>query len=159
MFELMLWHSQNSSSNGLMKHQCDSKAWKHIQQKFLNFAIDPQNVHLGFATNGVNPFKLTWSTRSTLLVMLLNYNLPLWLTFNFFFILLTLLIPRKESVTSNHFDVYLQPLIEEFQQLWISILSYNVQKPLGSKSFALKGMLIWTIHNFLGYGIVAGVAH
>jgi hypothetical protein len=95
MFELMLWHSQNSSLDGLVKHRCNSKAWKHIQQKLPDFAIDPQNVHLGFAIDGVNPFKLTWSTWSTLPVVLLNYNLPLWLTFNFFLILLTLLIPGK----------------------------------------------------------------
>jgi hypothetical protein len=65
----------------------------------------------------------------------------------------------KEFVTSNHFDVYLQPLVEELQQLWISALTYNVQKPLGSKSFTLKGMLIWIIHDFPGYGIITGVAH
>ncbi len=100
-----------------MKHRCNSKAWKHIQQKFPNFVIDPQNVHLGLVANAINPFKLTRSTRSTLPVMLLNYDLPPWLTSNFFFILLTLLILGKESVTSNHFDVYLQPLVEGLQQL------------------------------------------
>jgi hypothetical protein len=30
MFELMLWHSQNNSLDGLMRHPWDSKAWKHI---------------------------------------------------------------------------------------------------------------------------------
>jgi hypothetical protein len=36
---------------------------------------------------------------------------------------------------------------------------YNVQKPLCSKSFTLKGMLFWTIHDFPRYGTVAGVTH
>ncbi len=57
MSELMLWHSQNSIVNGLMRHPCDSKAWKHIHQKFLDFVADPYNVHLDFDANGVNPFK------------------------------------------------------------------------------------------------------
>jgi len=36
---------------------------------------------------------------------------------------------------------------------------YDVQKPLCSKSFTLKGMLFWTIHDFPRYGIVARVTH
>jgi hypothetical protein len=54
MFKLMSWHSQNNSLDGLMSHPCDSKAWKHIHQKFPNFATNPRNVHLVLATNGVN---------------------------------------------------------------------------------------------------------
>jgi len=34
-----------------------------------------------------------------------------------------------------------------------------VLKPFGSKSFILRGMLTWTIHDFPGYGTIAGVAH
>jgi hypothetical protein len=30
MTELMLWHLQIYSLNGLVKHHCDSKAWKHF---------------------------------------------------------------------------------------------------------------------------------
>ncbi len=73
--------------------------------------------------------------------------------------MLALLIIGKEFITSEHFDVYLQPLIEELQQLWTGVLTYDVLKPFGSRSFTLRGMLIWTIHDFLGYGIVVGVAH
>jgi hypothetical protein len=36
---------------------------------------------------------------------------------------------------------------------------YDVQKPLASSSFTLRGMLLWTIHDFPGYGTVARVAH
>jgi hypothetical protein len=60
--------------------------------------------------------------------MLLNYNVPPWLTSKKFFIMLVLLIPRKESVTFEHFDVYLQPLIKELQQLWTRVPTYNVWK-------------------------------
>jgi hypothetical protein len=73
--------------------------------------------------------------------------------------MLVLLIPRKEYVTFEHFDVYLQPLIKELQQLWIKVPTYDVWKPSNSKSFTLKGILIWTIHDFPGYGIVVRVAH
>jgi hypothetical protein len=109
MPKLMLWNSQNSSLDGLMKHPRDLKAWKHIHQKFPDFATNPWNVHLTFVTNGVNPFKLTRSTWSTCLIMLLNYKLPPWLTSKKFFIMFALLNPGKDYVTSEHFDVYRQP--------------------------------------------------
>lgn len=38
-------------------------------------------------------------------------------------------------MTGENFDVYLRPL-------------YNVQKPLGYRSFILRGVLLWTIHDF-----------
>jgi hypothetical protein len=60
--------------------------------------------------------------------------------------MLALLIPRKEFVTRENFDVYLCPL-------------YDVQKPLGYRSFTLRGVLLWTIHDFPGYGILIGVTH
>lgn len=60
--------------------------------------------------------------------------------------MLALLIPGKEFVIRENFDVYLRPL-------------YDVQKPLGYRSFTLKGVLLWTIHDFPRYGIVVGVAH
>jgi hypothetical protein len=84
MSELMLWHSQNSSLDSLMRHPCDSKAWKHIHKKFLNCVANPRNVHLAFIADGVNPCKLTQSTWCTWPVMLLNYNVPPWLTSKIF---------------------------------------------------------------------------
>ncbi len=142
-----------------MKHLCDSKAWKHIHEKYPTFAIEPRNVHLGFAANGVNPFKLTWSNRFTWPMMLLNYNLPPWLTTNKFFIMFALLILGKESMTGEKFDVHLRPLIDELQKLWARVPPYVVQKPLGYRFFTLKGILFWTIHDFSGYGIITGVVH
>jgi hypothetical protein len=34
-----------------------------------------------------------------------------------------------------------------------------VLKPMGSTTFTLKGILLWTIHDFSGYGCIVGVAH
>jgi hypothetical protein len=69
------------------------------------------------AADGVNPFAQTRSIWSTWPVTLLNYNLSPWLCTKNFFILLALLIPRKQSVTSEHLNVYLEPLVEELLQL------------------------------------------
>jgi hypothetical protein len=92
-------------------------------------------------------------------VTLLNYNLPPWLCTKKFFILLTLLIPGKQSVTSEHLDVYLEPLVEELLQLWEGVPAYDVHKDVGFREFTLQGMLLWTIHDYPGYGAVGGFSH
>lgn len=55
--------------------------------------------------------------------------------------------------------MYLAPLVEELQQLWEGVLAYDVLKQIGFRTFRLRAILLWTIHNFPGYGTVAGVAH
>ena len=158
--ELMTWHSKNRSSDGMVRHPCDSKAWNHVHENVdATFGQEPRNVHIGLAADGVNPFKLQRSSWSTWPVMLLNYNIPPWLTTKKFFIMLALLIPGKQSVTGQFFDVYLAPLVEELQQLWRGVLAYDISKEVGFRSFKLRAILLWTIHDFPGYGTVAGVAH
>ena len=73
--------------------------------------------------------------------------------------MLALLIPGKQSVTSDVFDVYLEPLVEELLQLWEGVEAYDVIKEIGDRAFRLRAMLLWTIHDFPGYGIVGGFAH
>ena len=55
--------------------------------------------------------------------------------------------------------MYLAPLVEELQQLWKGILAYDVMKEVGFWTFKLRAMLLWTIHDYPGYGTVAGGAH
>ena len=105
------------------------------------------------------PFKQNQSSWSTWPVLLLNYNLPPWLTTKKFFVMLALLIPGRESVTSETFDVYLEPLVEELLELWARIPAYNVTKDVGCRSFQLRTMLLWTIHDFPGYDTVGGFTH
>ena len=158
--ELMLWHAKNKSTDGLVRHPCDSKAWRHVHEVVdRSFGNDDRNIHLGLAADGVNPFKLQRVSWSTWPVMLLNYNLPPWLTTKKIFIMLALLIPGKQSVTSEFFDVYLEPLVDELVQLWKGVVAYDVLKDVGARTFKLRAVLMWTIHDFPGYGTVAGVAH
>jgi hypothetical protein len=94
--KFMLRHSQNNSLDGLVRHPCDSKAWKHVHAKFPTLGSYPKNVHLALSSNGVNLYKLTCSTWSTWPVMLLNYNILLWWKTKKLIVILTLLISRKE---------------------------------------------------------------
>jgi hypothetical protein len=153
-------NSYGEGGDNLVRHPCDSKAWRHFHKNVdLDFGRDPRNAHFALATDGVNPFKQNRSTWSTWHVLLLNYNLPSWLSTKKFFVILTLLIPGKQSVTSEVFDVYLQPLVEEFLQLWTRIPAYDVSKDLGCRAFNLRAMLLWTIHDFPEYATVGGFAH
>jgi hypothetical protein len=76
-----------------------------------------------------------------------------------FFVLLALLILGKESVTSEVFDVYLEPLVEELLQLWDGVPAYDIRKEHGLRRFTLWAVLMWTIHDFLGYATVGGFSH
>jgi hypothetical protein len=91
--------------------------------------------------------------------MLLNYNLPPWLSTKKFFVIPCLLIPGKQSVTSECFDVYLEPLVEELLELWSSVLAFDITKEEGLRNFTLQAMLIWTIHDFPRYRTIDGFAH
>jgi hypothetical protein len=74
-------------------------------------------------------------------------------------VLLALLIPGKQSFTSEVFDVYMEPLVEELLELWTSVAAYDVTKLVGFRAFMLRVVLLWTIHDFLGYGTVGGFSH
>ena len=122
-----------------------------------SFASEPRNIRLGLATDGVNPFLVKRSTWSTWPVLLMNYNLPPWMTTKKHFIMLSLIIPGKRSVTGENFDIYLQPLLEELKILWNEgVPTDDAAMFQGSARFNLKAMLLWTIHNFPAYGVVAG---
>lgn len=125
MAENLKWHSTHGSNDGKMRHPVDSPAWKIINDKWPSFSADPRNLRLGLATDGFNPFSNLSSTYSCWPVMLVTYNLPPWLWMKRENVLLTLLIPGPKQ-PGNDIDVYLQPLIEDLQELWsIEISVYD----------------------------------
>ncbi|KAL3685350.1 hypothetical protein R1sor_003372 [Riccia sorocarpa] len=153
--ELMRWSSENKSTDGKVRHPSDSLAWKHFEQLYPDFTLEPRNLHFGLALDGVNPFSDKSTTWSTWPVLLINYNLPPWLATKKFFLHMALLIPGKESVRSSNIDVYLQPLIEELQELWRGVPLTDVScSP--SQAFPLRAMLLWTVNDYPALGLVAG---
>jgi hypothetical protein len=65
----------------------------------------------------------------------------------------------KQSMTSECFDVYMEPLVEELLELWSGVPTFDITEEEGLRNFTLRAMLIWTIHDFPGYGIVGGFVH
>jgi ribosomal protein S27AE len=156
---LMMWHNYNKSTDGLVRHVADSKTWAHIDARWPKFAIEPYNVKLGLTTDGVNSYNEKSCIWSTWPVLLFNYNLPPWLVTKNFFVMLALIILRKESVKMHNIDVYMVPLIEELQMLWKGVTAYDVGRPNGQRHFTLRTILMWIIHDFLAYGLVVGCVH
>jgi len=81
------------------------------------FASNPQNVRLGLASDGFNPFGTMSSTYSIWPMFLIPYNLPPWICVKHTSLILSMIIPGKQ-MAGNNIDVYLQPLVDELRELW-----------------------------------------
>ena len=108
---LMLWHADNQSIDGTMHVPLDSPTWKHIDSKWPMSEREPWHLRLGLGKNGVNHFGLHSTKWSTWLVVLVNYNIPPWMSIKKGHIILCLLIQGKRKV--KDMLVYLAPLIDE----------------------------------------------
>ncbi|CAN1757493.1 hypothetical protein LINPERHAP1_LOCUS6538 [Linum perenne] len=150
---LMRWHAEVRLNDGVLRHPADSPAWKTFDYRHQDFASDPRNVRLGLAADGFNPFRTMNVSHSTWPVVLVPYNLPYWLYMKQPYMLLSLLIPGPSS-PGNDIDIYLQPLIQELQDLWnIGIQTYDASSKL---NFQMRAALMWTISDFPGYAMLSG---
>ena len=151
------WASQHFDGN-VMKHVSQSRQWQFIDERFRReFGYNDRNVRVALVADGINPNGDKRSVYSLWLVMLLNYNIPPWLSTKRYFTMLAILIPGPKSVTSEHFDVFLEPLIEEMLDLWnYGVYRIDAACYKESSHFILRAMLIWTIGDFLAYGMLGG---
>ena len=44
----MRWHFENKRKEGLLCHPSDGEAWKHFDETFPDFAVEPRNVRLQY---------------------------------------------------------------------------------------------------------------
>ncbi|KAL0293475.1 UNVERIFIED_CONTAM: hypothetical protein Sangu_3236700 [Sesamum angustifolium] len=89
----------------------------HFDQSFPDFAVEPRNVRLALCTNGFVPHGQYGRKYSCWPVILIPYNLPLKMCMKPEYMFLTMVIPGLSN-SKCRIDVYLEPLIEEFLQLW-----------------------------------------
>ena len=154
----MTWWAAHSSDGEVMKHVADSKQWEFIDNTFREMlGHEDRNIRMGLVTDGFCPHSEKRSTYSLWPILLMNYNLPPWLTTKRYFIMLSILIPGPESVTSDSFDVFLQPLLEELLELWtVGVYCMDAARYRDESHFVLKAMVIWTVGDFPAYGTMAG---
>jgi len=145
--KLLVWHHDNKSTDGLVRHVVDSKTWMHIDNNWPDFATDMRNIIFGLVIDGFNPFSDKTCIWSTWPMLLLMYNLPPLMATKWFFMFLALLILGKEQVKSENIDVYLQPLIDEFQELWQpSVLTWDLSKQPNDQLFNPRA---WSYRPFM----------
>ena len=157
---LMTWHGDNASLDGRMRGPFDSPQWQHVRENYIDFSSDFRNIHLGMCVDGLNPHSQKWSTHSLWPILLLNYNIPPWLTIKNFFIMLCLLIPGPDAVTAGNIDVFLSPLIEELRELWVEgVMCNDAACWRGETRFRLRAMLLWCVHDFPAYAMMAGTSN
>lgn len=74
--------------------------------------------------------------------------------------MLSLLIPGPDAATADHFDVFIKPLLEELRELWAhGILCTDAARWRGEATFTLRAILLWCIHDFPAYAMMAGTSN
>ncbi|XP_028087366.1 uncharacterized protein LOC114288079 [Camellia sinensis] len=56
--EDMKWFKEKRLDDGVLRHPADSDEWKEFDTQHPEFALEPQNMRLGLATDGFNPFEI-----------------------------------------------------------------------------------------------------
>ena len=159
--KLLRFHQNNPNTDEtVMKLVVDSPTWKHITSEYVDptFALEKRNLRFGLSLDGVNPFPHSNTTHSTWPVLLLIYNLPPYLVTEKFFIQLCILISGKDSPTSENIGVFIEPLVEELQQLWTGIWAQDFLDPIGERRFYLRGILMWTVSDYPALGLISGLS-
>ena len=129
---------------------------KHIYNTWLEkFKDEVRSLRISIAMDGVNPYSLQNTNYYVLPVVVINKNIPPWLSMKNEHLMLALIVPCRRQV--KRMDVYLQPLIVEFKKLWEVIHVYDVSIPIPmERFFTLYGICVYTMHNYLELGVFFG---
>ena len=91
--KLMDWSSRNASTDGVMRIPSNCQAFKHIDATWPEFCWEPRHIKFGVGLDGINPFSMRSSKWSTWPVVLINYNIPPFMSIKKEHLILSLLIP------------------------------------------------------------------
>lgn len=95
---------------------------------FSDLANEPRNLHLGHGMDDMNTFGLHSTSWSRWPVVLVNDKILPWRTIKKGHLLLALLVLGKYK--AKNMDVYMAPLIQERQTLWMGIQVFNISRDL-----------------------------
>ena len=115
--------------------------------------MKPRNIRLGLCANGFTSFEKSRKSYSCWLVILMPYNLPPGMCMKIPYMFLTLIVPNLQNPKKG-IDIYMQPLIEGLQWLWVEgVPTFDVST---NQTFVIKATLLWTINDFPAYGMLSG---
>ncbi|KAL5579308.1 hypothetical protein UlMin_011750 [Ulmus minor] len=153
--KLMWWHSAGKlKDNDVMRHPVDGKSWQEFDKRHPQFAGDVRNVRLGLAVDGFNPFGNMSLSYSIWPVVLTTYNLPPWICMKAEYLMLSLLIPGPHS-PGKDMDVFLRPLIDELNELWVHGLETR-DAAYENGVFRMRAALLWTVNDFPARSSLSG---
>ena len=136
-----------------MSHASHGTDWKNSNQKHKKFAADPRNIRLGLASDGFNPFGHQSATYSMWPVLVIPYNMPPNVCTKESNYMMALLIPGPKS-PGKDFDLFMEPLVEELQQLWKGVLTRDLYSSPPA-DFFLHVVIIWCIHDYPTMGTMS----
>ncbi|KAL0454699.1 UNVERIFIED_CONTAM: hypothetical protein Slati_0809100 [Sesamum latifolium] len=150
----MTWHTTHQTEERSMVHPSDAEAWKHFDRTHLDFTAELRNVRLGLCTDGFEPHGQYGRTYSCWPVILTTYNLPPGMCMSSEYMFLMMVIPGPYN-PKRLIDIYLEPLIEELQNLWhVGVQTHDNVK---DETFTIRAALIWIVNNLLAYVMTSGV--
>ena len=90
---------------------------KHIEDTWPDkFKDEVCNIRLHISIDGINPYSQPDNTYTVFPIVVINNNIPQWLSVKNGHLMLALIVPGIRQV--KNMDVYLQPLINESKELW-----------------------------------------
>ena len=151
--ESFRWHAEGRVDDGVIRCPADSKAWKYFDAKNIPFAKEIHNLRFCLSSDGFQPYKTMRTSHSIWPVFLVPLNLPPWMCIKQENVMLSMLIPGPDG-PGDAIDIYLQPLVEEFTELWNEgVDTYDAST---KTSFTLRAALLWMVHDFPGYANLSG---
>ncbi|KAM3284498.1 hypothetical protein P3S67_023297 [Capsicum chacoense] len=148
----MMWYKEENSNDGVLRNPSDSIKWKSFYACHPTFSSELRNIRLGLASDG---FQLTGNISSNYSiwpVVLAIYNFPPCDCMKSSYFMMTLLISGPKC-PGNDIDVYLQPIIEELNELWNGVDTYDAHS---NSNFLMRFALMWMINDFPAYGNLSG---
>jgi hypothetical protein len=147
------WHNvKRQLSEKEMSHPADGEAWQDFDREFLDFANEARNLRLGPTTNGFKPFSEKNTKYNMWSAFVVLYNLPPWECLEESNFMMALLIPGPAS-PGKHFDLLLEPLVEDLLELWSGVHAYD---GLSGKMFNLRAVVLWCIYDYCALSTISG---
>ena len=87
-------------------------------------------------------------------VLVIPYNMPPNVCTKESNYMMALLIPGPKS-PGKDFDLFMEPLVEELQQLWKGVLTRDLYSSPPA-DFFLRAVIIWCIHDYPALGTMSG---
>ena len=130
-----------------MRIPTDLIAMKHIEDTW--FKDEVSSLRLSIAMDGDNPYSLQNTNYYVWPIVVINNNIPSWLSVKNEHLMLSLIVPGRRQV--KNMDAYLQSLVDELKELWEGIHVYDASRPIATeRSFTLYGLCASTTHDYQG---------